>query len=64
MKTNYEYYMEADLAAHTGKWIAICDSRIVSEGNEAKEVFRQAKSRCQNKRILLTKVPGEETMIF
>ncbi len=64
MKGNYEFFMAADLGGYTGRWIAICDSSIVSDGTEPKKVFAEAKGKCKNRRILLTKVPEETTMIF
>ena len=64
MKDNYEFFMEADLSGHVGRWIAICNSAIVSEGEEPRKVFAEAKKKCQSKRILLTKVPSDATMIF
>lgn len=64
MKSNYQYYMEADLSGHIGKWIAICGNEIVSEGKDPKKVYGEAKTKCGTKRLLLTKVPKETTMIF
>jgi len=56
--------MGADLSGHIGNWIAICDKAIVSEGKEPKKVYSAAKKKCKGKKILLTKVPSESTMIF
>ena len=56
--------MNANLSDYIGKWIAICDDKVVSEGNEAKKVYSEAEKKCKNKKILLTKVPGKHTMIF
>ena len=64
MRSNYDFFMGAELAEHTGKWIAICNNAIVSEGDEPKKVFEEAKNKCKRKKILLTKVPEEATMIF
>jgi hypothetical protein len=62
--SNFEFYMSADLGGHVGKWIAICDNSILSEGDEPKTVFLDAQKKCGSKRIMLTKVPEEGTMIF
>ncbi|MBM3309128.1 MAG: succinyl-CoA synthetase subunit alpha [Candidatus Altiarchaeales archaeon] len=64
MPTNFEFYMSANLSSHVGKWIAICNGSIVSEGSEPKKVFTRAKKKCPNKHILITRVPEEATMIF
>ena len=62
--TNYDFFMATDLSTHIGKWIAICNEKIVSEGGEPKSVYKHAKKACPNKRILLTKVFDNTTMIF
>ena len=64
MVKNYEFFMKTDLSQYTGKWIAICDERIISSGNKPKEVFTKAKKLCPWQTPLLTKVPEKETMIF
>lgn len=63
-QSNYEVYLKTDLSEYTGKWIAICDGRIISIGKNAKEVFREAQLKEPNKKIMLIKVPEEETAIF
>lgn len=47
-----------------GEWVAICDNKIISHGENVKEVFNEAKKKCPNKRPLLTKISDKETMIF
>jgi len=64
MSLNYEFYMGADLSGYVGKWIAICNKQILSEGDNPKVVFNNAQKKCGKNRILLTKVPKESTMIF
>ncbi len=56
--------MATDLSGHIGEWIAICNDKIVAQGKNAKAVLTEAKSKCGRKRVLLTKVPDEATMIF
>ena len=64
MNKNYDFFMESDLSKFVGEWVAISNQRIVSSGKSAKQVFKQAKKKHPNARILLTKVPEKETMIF
>jgi hypothetical protein len=64
MEGNYNFYMKEDLSGYIGKWIAICDRRIVAHGSSAKKVFEEAKKKCPTERPLLTRVPEKETMIF
>lgn len=62
--SNYEVYLKTDLSGYTGKWIAICDNGIIAVGNNAKEVFAEAQRKANHKKIMLIKVPEEETAIF
>ena len=64
MNENYNFFMKADLSSYIGKWIAICNEKIVSQGSDAKKVFEEAKKKCPKEKPLLTKVPEKETMIF
>ena len=64
MEKNYEFFMKTDLSHFIGKWIAICNEKIVSSGNNPKHVFQEAKKKCPHERPLLAKVPEKETMIF
>ncbi len=61
---NYEVFLRSDLSQYVGKWIAICDGRIVATGRDIKYVFNQVKKEFPNKRPLIFKVPEKETMIF
>ena len=64
MEQNYEVFMKTDLSSYIGKWIAICNGKMVSSGNNPKQVFEKAKKLCPGYKPLLTKVPEKETMIF
>ncbi len=64
MESNYEFFLRTDLSHYMGKWIAICDEKIISSGDDPKKVFAEAKKLHPKHRPLLTKVPEKETMIF
>lgn len=64
MEQNYEFFMKTDLSEYIGKWIAICREKVVSSGDNPKQVFEEAKRICPGHRPLLTKVPEKESMIF
>lgn len=64
MKHNYEFFMKMDLSGYIGKWIAICNKKVISSGYNPKLVFEEAKRLCPTQKPLLTKVPEKETMIF
>ena len=61
---NYQFFMNANLEKYIGKWIAICNNKIVSSGKNFKEVFKKAKQTNPKQIPLITKVPEEKTMIF
>ena len=63
-ESNYEVYLKTDLSKYTGKWVAICDGKIISIGDNAKEVFLIAQKKAPARKIMLIKVPEEETAIF
>ncbi|MFH1134312.1 MAG: DUF5678 domain-containing protein [Nanoarchaeota archaeon] len=63
MTNYYQYFMKANLDSYVGQWVAICDEKIVSHGKNPKEVFMEAKKGGCSK-ILLSRVPDKETMIF
>ena len=63
-ETNYSYYLKSDLNEYAGEWIVIAEGKIVAHGDEVKQVVEEAKRKFGDKRLLLVKVPGKETMIF
>jgi len=64
MNTNYQFFMKENMDKFIGEWVAICDNKIISHGENVKEVFSEAKKKCPNKRPLLTRILDKETMIF
>ena len=50
--------------AKTGKYIAIVDNRVVTSGENAKEVWRTVKEKFPDKTPSLAKVPREELLIL
>ena len=61
---NYNYYMDADISAYTGEWIAILEDKIIAHGKDLKKMVAEAQILSNGKKFLLAKVPSEETMIF
>ena len=64
LDASYNFFLETDLERYTGEWITICDDKIISHGNNLKEIVEEAKKKCGTKKFLIAKVPSEETMIF
>ncbi len=62
--SNSEVFSKIDLERYQGKWVAICETDIVCYGENAKETFEEAKKRCINKKIIIARVPEEQTMIY
>ena len=52
------------LDEYVGLWVAIEEEKVLSSGKNIKEVYEEAKKKCPKKRILLTRVPNKDTMIF
>lgn len=49
---------------YAGKYVAIADEQVVSNGEDAGEVFENAKTRYPNEDILLWKVMEGDSFIF
>lgn len=64
MDDNYSFFLSVNLDKYLGQWIAIVDRKIVSNGKSFKEVLKQARTKCPNKKPFVTRVPTEEAMIF
>ncbi len=59
----FEFYVKADLRRYEGKYIAIVEDKVVASGNNAKEVFEEAKKKT-GKIPTMAKIPREETLIL
>lgn len=64
MNDKYNTYMSTDLSIYTGEWVAISNKKVVSHGFDIKKVYFEAKKKHPRSRPLITKVPGEKTLIF
>jgi|WetSurMetagenome_2_1015567.scaffolds.fasta_scaffold608229_2 hypothetical protein len=53
-----------DFKEYEGKWVAICETDIVCFGENAKKTFEEAQKKCKNKKIIIARVPEQETMIY
>ena len=59
-----KWFSKANLSKYIGKYIAIVDNRVVSSGENAKEVWKTAKEKYPDKTPSLAKVPKEELLIL
>ncbi|MBI2652503.1 succinyl-CoA synthetase subunit alpha [Candidatus Woesearchaeota archaeon] len=60
----FEFYVKADLSKYEGKYVAIVEDKVVTFGDNAKEVWEEAKKKFPKKNPMLAKVPRAETFIF
>jgi len=61
---NYEWYITAKTTKYAGKWIAIVKQKIISSGNNADEVYKEAKKKYPKEKPSLAKVPGKEILVL
>ncbi len=59
----FEFYVKTDLSKYKGKYIAIVEDKVVSSGENAREVWEEAK-RKTGKIPTLAKIPKEEALIL
>ena len=59
----FEWYVKTDLSRYKGRYVAIVDNEVVASGINAKKIIEEVKRKRPNKKPLIAKVPGEETLI-
>jgi len=64
LNQNYSFFEKAELNDFFGEWIVICNKKIVSHDKKLDIALKKAKDEYGNARLLVVKVPEEETMIF
>ena len=62
--SNYDVFIKEDFEKYKGKWVAICERNIVSVGGNAKDTFKKAQQKYPDKKVMIIRVPEEQTMIF
>jgi hypothetical protein len=58
------WFSKANLSKYIGKYVAIVDNEVVTYGDNAKDVWEDAKSKHPEKTPSLAKVPKEELLIL
>jgi len=64
MDEEIKWFASADLDKYAGKYIAIIGKKIVASGNNAKDVWNDAKAAYPDKTPTLAKIPKEELLIL
>jgi len=59
----FQFYVKADFSKYKGRYIAIVDDKVVASGENAKEVWEEAKKKT-GKIPTLAKIPKEEALIL
>ncbi len=61
---NFAYYLKTDLTAYLGEWVAVVDEKIVAHGENAKDVYFEAKRKFPTKTPLLSCISSGAAMIL
>ena len=66
MQTNDNYlsFLTADLKCYLGEWVAISNGKVISHDSSFRKAYAEARTKCPDKKPLMTQVPGEATMIY
>ena len=59
----FEFYVKTDLSKYNGKYVAIVEDKVAASGENAKDVWEEAK-RKTGKIPTLAKIPREEALIL
>ncbi len=59
----FEFYLKTDLSKYEGKYVAIVGEKVVASGDNAKEVFEEAKEKT-GKIPTMAKIPKAEALIL
>lgn len=63
-KKDYEWFIKVDLSKYKGKYITISGRKILTSGTNAEKVWKSAKAKYPKKKIVLAKIPEEETLVL
>lgn len=61
---DFDWFVSADLSRYKGEYVAIVDERVVTHGDNAKEVWENAKQQHPDKIPALAKIPRDDILIL
>ena len=61
---DFNWFVRADLNRYRGEYVAIVDEKVVTHGENAKEVWEKAKKRYPDKNPALAKIPRDDILIL
>ncbi len=62
--SEFEYVMSVSKDLEAGKWIAVVGKEIVAKGENAKEVYDDARAKFPDKEPFIMKVPADSVMLM
>ena len=60
----FNWFADADLRKYKGEYVAIIDEKVVAHGDNAKEVWEDAKRKYPDKSPSLAKIPKDDILIL
>jgi type IV secretory pathway VirB10-like protein len=64
IKTDYDWYIQADLSRYQGKYVAIAGRKVVAAGYNAKQVYENALKKSPKIPPTLAKIPAWDVMVL
>jgi len=63
MYSDYEYLIKSDLSKYAGKWVAICDSKVVASSKHIQDLVKATKLKCGTKKAVITKISNSARIL-
>lgn len=57
MKGDYEWYMKNDLREYAGKWVAICNKKVVESDKNSSGLLQKLEKKGLLNKVFMTKIP-------
>ncbi len=61
---DFNWFVNANLSKYRGQYVAIVDKKVVTHGDNAKEVWENAKRQHPDKIPALTKIPRDDILVL
>ena len=61
---DYQWFIQQDLSAYAGKWIAIVGRKVVASGNDPARVVSEVKQKYPHKTPFLTKIRNKLAILW
>ena len=62
--SNFEFFINNDWSKYAGKWVAICDNKVISKNEKLDLVLKEAKIRCKKHTPTFTKIPDKDSSLL